>query len=130
MNQQGAIWRSEYSRSRHEVYEAGPALLDLGNAFLKRLADFLLSPMQGDGFKNIPVADVIRLQHALDLLVVGALGRGALKLVAEECHRFKFDERYVRIPESLKLAMQQTDWTAETISSVLNLVRASRLSML
>ena len=131
MNQQGAIWRSEYSKSRHEVYEAGPAILvDYPHILVFELAAFISRLNSSNQDSTIPKADVIRLQHAFDLIVVGNLGRGALKLVAQECRRFKFDERYVRIPESLKLAMQQTDWTADTAAAVLNLVRASRLSML
>jgi hypothetical protein len=123
VNQQGALYRSPYSRSRHEPFALGqiqhPRLL------LKEMLGFCaaLSPT-GNG---VPAADIQKLTHSAYSIIIGGL---TAPLKRSLFSSLELDAHYVRIPASLKLAMQADWWEPSLVARFFNLALSARLSMM
>lgn len=125
INRNGSLYRSPYSRGRHEPYELGELTID-ADRIVAELRNFTASLSVSDSRpEGMNETSVLRLQQSADALSLIGL--------TDSCPREWFenllDRKYVRVPLSTQLAMQESNWRPELVSRYLNLLLAARLSV-
>lgn len=123
INQNGSLYRSPYSRSRHEAYALGE---------LKVAAEEVIGALHSFANSLAPEPDqgldtpaVLRLRQSADALLLAGLRDESPR----QWFQWHADERYVRVPVATRMAMEADQWSPDLVARYFNLMGAAKISM-
>lgn len=123
VNQNGALYRSPYSRSRHQPYPLVQQVIESIDP-IRAIGHFVADLAKGTAEGALPSVDYLKLQQAYFGLLLATLTDDVPRELAD----FKLPESIVRVPASLALSLRRDSVPADTFRRAFNLYHSALLA--